>query len=62
MWHDKKTQQPYLLLVDGQQLNHPLLERGNRARMKIFNINPTEDLPVDSLAQILNEALAVRNR
>lgn len=62
LWHDQKTKNPYLLLVDGQLLSHPLLESGNRARMKVFNLNPTEDLPVDSLALILNEALEVRNK
>lgn len=57
LWTDKKTHEPYILLVEGNKLNHPLLETGSRARMKILRINPNDDLPVNTIQTILNEAL-----
>ncbi len=57
IWLDKKTIQPYLLWVDGNKLNHPALEKGNRKRMKILRINPEEDLPIKTIHFILKDAL-----
>ncbi|MGB0524966.1 MAG: DUF1801 domain-containing protein [Flammeovirgaceae bacterium] len=54
LWTDKKSKEPYLGIVDGNQLEHPLLEQGNRSRMKIFRINPSEDLPLETLDTLLN--------
>jgi hypothetical protein len=58
LWKDKKTMQPYIGFVDGNLMDHPLLEQGKRRRMKILRINPNEDLPLELLHEILN--LAVR--
>ena len=44
LWTDKKTNDPYLLFVEGQYLDHPKLETGTRKRMKIFRVNPKEDI------------------
>ncbi len=57
LWTDKKTREPYILMVEGQYLNHPKLEKGNRSRMKIFRVNPNSDLPVDAIISIVNDAL-----
>lgn len=57
LWTDKKTDEPYILMVEGKHLNHPQLEEGNRSRMKIFRINPNEDLPIDTINKLLNSAL-----
>ncbi|NOQ70610.1 MAG: DUF1801 domain-containing protein [Crocinitomix sp.] len=57
LWTDKKTQEPYILFVEGKHLNHPKLESGDRARMKIFRVNPNEDIAIDTLEGILNTAL-----
>ena len=57
LWKDKKTQEPYLLMVEGKNLEHPELEAGNRARMKIFRVDPAKDLPMKTIVNILNEAL-----
>jgi len=57
LWTDKKTKEPYLLMVEGKLLNHPDLEEGKRARMKIFRVNPNEDLPIEKINLLLNDAL-----
>src|SRR5690606_16284150 len=56
---DKKTTEPYLLLVEGRRLEHPALELGNRSRMKILRLDPHADLPIDTLAYVLTAALAL---
>ena len=57
LWTDKKTDEPYLLLVEGRHLTHPGLEAGTRSRMKIFRVNPTADLPLKSIKSLLKKAL-----
>lgn len=57
LWIDKKTDEPYILMVEGKHLDHPELEEGNRSRMKIFRVDPNEDLPTDTITSILNTAL-----
>ena len=57
LWTDKKTEEPYIGIVEGNRINHPFLEKGNRKRMKILRINPNVDIPVEIIEQILNEAL-----
>lgn len=57
LWTDKKTGEPYILLVEGKHLDHPALETGDRVRMKILRINPNEDLALDTIIQVLDDAL-----
>lgn len=57
LWIDKKTDQPYILMVEGQLLDHPLLEEGKRSRMKILRVNPNEDLAIETIENILQTAL-----
>ncbi|WP_316842332.1 DUF1801 domain-containing protein [Pedobacter gandavensis] len=57
LWTDKKTEEPYLLMVEGKHLEHPQLETGDRSRMKIFRVNPTKDLPIKAINSILQNAL-----
>lgn len=57
LWTDKKTNEPYLLLVEGKLLQNPELETGSRSRMKIFKVNPATDIPIKKISEILNEAL-----
>ena len=58
---DKKTQEPYLLMVEGRNLKHSLLEQGNRTRMKVLQLNSREDLPIEVIEEILTEALVLAN-
>jgi len=57
LWTDKKTGEPYILMVEGKFLDHPQLEQGSRSRMKVFRVGPNEDLPIDTITSLLNEAL-----
>lgn len=57
LWTDKKTDEPYILFVEGKYLNYPELEMGTRSRMKILRINPNKDLPVRLIESLLKNAL-----
>jgi uncharacterized protein YdhG (YjbR/CyaY superfamily) len=57
LWTDKKTNEPYILMVEGKHLTHPELEEGNRSRMKIFRVNANKDLPVMTIKNILQKGL-----
>ncbi|KVV15053.1 DUF1801 domain-containing protein [Flavobacterium sp. TAB 87] len=54
---DKKTDEPYILMVEGKYFDHPELEEGKRSRMKIFRVSPNKDLPIKTIERILQEAL-----
>ena len=53
----KKTNVQYILMVEGKHLDHPKLEMGERARMKILRIDPKKDLPLKTIEIILKKAL-----
>lgn len=57
LWKDKKTQEPYLLIVEGGQINHPALVQGDRARMKILPIDPLKDLPLETIKEVFDETV-----
>ncbi len=57
IWINKKTKHPYIGVVEGRRIDHPALEQGNRTRMKILSINPNEDIEIDTIQCILNQAL-----
>ena len=53
----KKQNNPISAIVEGNRINHPSLEQGNRSRMKILRIHMEKDIPVKTIESILNEAL-----
>lgn len=57
LWTDKKTNEPYILMVEGKYLDDPELEAGDRSRMKIFRVNPDKDLPIKTIENLLQKAL-----
>lgn len=57
LWLDKKSKRPYVGFYEGKHLDHPLLEFGNRSRIKSISLDPDEDLPVKALSNILDKAL-----
>ncbi|HMT27878.1 MAG TPA: DUF1801 domain-containing protein [Bacteroidia bacterium] len=59
LWIDKKTEEPYLLWVEGKHLTHSKLETGTRTRMKILRVNPNRNIPVQNITAILKKAIAL---
>jgi hypothetical protein len=57
LWIDKKTNFPYLGIVEGKKIDHPGLVQDDRSRMKIIRFNPGEDLPLETIRDILDSAL-----
>jgi hypothetical protein len=57
LWFHKKYKQPYIGIVEGYRLNHSELMAENRSRIKIFLINPEEDIPIKKIQEILNSAI-----
>lgn len=55
-WTDKKTNEPYILFVEGKYLDYPELESGDRSRMKILRINSNKDLPIKTIDILLLDA------
>ena len=41
---------------EGGNIDHPKLQKGKRARMKIFPVDPWEDIPVKSIYAVLSLA------
>lgn len=60
LWVHKITLNPYLGIVDGNKIEHPLLVIEKRARMKTIQFDAREDIPVDTIKEILEMALALR--
>lgn len=54
---DKKTKEPYVLMVEGARLDFPELDQGKRTRMKVLNIDPNKDLPIELIEDIFQGAL-----
>lgn len=57
LWTDKKTKEPYILMVEGDHLHHPRLEAGDRKRMKVFRVDPAGDLPLPAIQDVLQAGL-----
>jgi len=61
LWLDKKTLQPYLGIVEGKNIEHPQLIRGERSRMKILLLDPKKNLPLTVIDQIFKKAMLLYN-
>ena len=59
-WTDKKTGEPYILMVDGRLIDHPKLTQGKRSRMKILPIDPNKDVPIEIIDEIFRLSLKYR--
>ena len=58
---EKKSNMPYILLVNGNKIDHPALEQGDRKQMKIFRVKPEEDIPIKLIQELLNKAIELRS-
>ncbi|PWJ57448.1 uncharacterized protein DUF1801 [Dyadobacter jejuensis] len=57
IWLDKRSGDPYIGFVDGDKLDDPALIKGERKKMKIFEVNASADLPVGQIQRLLQQAL-----
>lgn len=57
LWIHKKLGQPYLGIVEGKHFEQPFLIQEKRSRMKIMLFDPNEDLPLETIESILQQAL-----
>lgn len=57
LWTDKKTYVPYMGIYKGIEIEHPLLELGNRNKMKVIYFDAEKDIPVDTINEIFEMAL-----
>jgi hypothetical protein len=57
LWVNKRTHQPYIGIVEGRKIAHPLLVIEKRSRMKTMTIDAHEDIPVETVRLILKMAL-----
>lgn len=62
LWTNKKTGEPYLGIVDGNKIDRPDLIAEKRNRMKIFLIDSTKDIPVETINDILTEIVQLRQK
>ena len=53
MYNSKSHPLPYLGICDGNQFEHPLLITNGRSRMKILEFDPSQDLPIATLGEVL---------
>ncbi len=61
LWKDKKTEEPYLLMTKGNLIEHDALESGNRAKMKIYRVNPNSNIDIQSINELLKLSLKTIN-
>jgi hypothetical protein len=56
---DRKLGIPYIGFNDGKWVEHPDLVFEDRSRIKIFMVDPTKPLPVETIDSILKAAIAI---
>lgn len=59
LWVDKKDYRPYMGIYKGIDIEHPLLDLGNRNKMKTIHFDAEKDLPIDTINDIFEMALAL---
>ena len=59
LWVHKKNGMPYLGIVKGKQIDHPELIIEDRAKMKIMLFDPTKDISVGTIDDILKQAMSL---
>ncbi|WP_291286965.1 DUF1801 domain-containing protein [Flavobacterium sp.] len=57
LWTHKKYKQPYIGIVEGKHFEEPFLLQEARSRMKIMLLDAEEDLPIEKIEKILQQAL-----
>jgi len=58
-WKDKKTNEPYIGILKGKDIDHPALESGTRKLVRILRIDPNKDIDIVTIKQILTQAISL---
>ena len=58
-WKDKKTNEPYIGVIKGKEIEHQQLELGNRKRIPILRVNPNNDIDIETIQEILSKAISL---
>lgn len=59
LWFHKKHKLPYIGIVEGKKIHHPDLLVEKRSRMKILLIDPSKDLPINKIENILKQSISL---
>lgn len=59
LWVHKKLNQPYIGIMEGKRIDHPDLILEKRTRIKIILFDPEQDLPIDTIKTILDQAIGL---
>ena len=59
LWVHKKYNQPYIGIVEGASMKNLDLIIEKRAKMKIFLIDATKDIPIKKINAVLKEMMAL---
>ncbi len=59
LWVDKKSQHPYIAIGKGVNIEHPALIQGKRTFVKLLMINPEGDIPLETIHDIFDKAMAL---
>lgn len=62
LWVHKKYKQPYIGIVEGRRIDHPNLLIEKRSRMKIMLFDPNKDLPINTIKEILHQAIILAKK
>lgn len=57
IWFHKKYKQPYIGIVEGNRFDESYLLQEKRSRMKIMLLDPSKDLPLKKIENILQRAI-----
>ena len=60
LWTHKKSTQPYIGFVDGHRIEHATLIAEKRSRIKIMLFDPLTDLPLETIHELLDLAIALK--
>ena len=61
LWVHKKHKKPYIGIVEGKRFDEPLLIQEERSKMKIMLLDPNEDLPLQTIKNVLQKAIQFCN-
>lgn len=59
LWKDKVTGEPYIGFMDGNKMEHPALEQGDRSRVRIYRVNPNVDIDQNEISKLVIKAISV---